>query len=135
MSEQIKEMLDAHPWPGHVDRDVLARCIEACFSCADTCTSCADACLSEDAVAELRKSIRLNLDCAEICSATGRVLTRQTEYDAPTSKALIEACREASRTCAEECERHATTHEHCRICAEACRACEQACRDLLAAMA
>lgn len=85
-------------------------------------------------VAELRKCIRLNLDCADICDATGRVLTRQTQYDAPTSKAQLESCREACRTCAEECERHAEMHEHCRICAEACRRCEQACQELLSAM-
>lgn len=134
MTHHVKEMLDTHPWPGHVDRDALARCIEECFSCAATCTSCADACLSEEMVAELRKCIRLNLDCADICDVTGRVLTRQTEYDAPTSKAQLEACREGCRTCAEECERHAEMHDHCRICAETCRRCEQACDALLAAM-
>ena len=129
-----KEMLEAHPWPGHVDREVLARCIEACFACGQTCTGCADACLSEDMVADLRKCIRLDLDCADICLATGAVLTRQTEYDAGMSKAQIESCREACRTCAEECESHAEMHEHCRICAEACRKCERACEELLQAM-
>ena len=134
MTHHVKQMLETHPWPGNVDRDVLSRCIEECFGCAETCTSCADACLSEEMVAELRKCIRLNLDCADICDATGRVLTRQTEYDAPTSKAQLESCREACRTCAEECERHAEMHEHCKICAEACRRCEQACQELLSAM-
>lgn len=134
MTHHVKEMLDSHPWPGHVDREVLARCIEECSSCATTCTSCADACLSEEMVAELRKCIRLNLDCADVCDATGRVLTRQTEYDAPTSKAQLEACREACRTCAEECERHAEMHDHCKVCAEACRRCEEACNSLLGAM-
>jgi hypothetical protein len=128
------EMLDTHPWPGNVDRGVLASCIEACVECGETCTMCADACLSEDGVADLRKCIRLDLDCADICDATGRVLARQTEYDAPTSKAQLESCREACRTCAEECERHAEMHEHCRICAEACRRCGEACDGLLRAM-
>ena len=130
----IQKMLDAHPWPGNVEREVLARCIEECFACALACTSCADACLSEkDAVAELRKCIRLNLDCADICEATGRVLTRQTEYDAPLTRAQLEACREACATCAEECERHPNM-EHCTICAQACRRCHEACDALLAAM-
>jgi hypothetical protein len=131
---EAKTMLDTHPWPGHVDRDFLARCIEECFACSQTCTSCADACLSEETVAELRKCIRLNLDCADICDTTGRLLTRQTEYDAPTSKAQLQACREVCATCAQECERHAGMHEHCRICAEACRRCEKACDELLTAM-
>ena len=130
----VKEMLESHPWPGNVDRDELSRCIAACYECGQTCTSCADACLSEESVADLRKCIRLDLDCAAICLATGEVLTRQTEYDAPTSKAQLQACREACRTCAEECEGHADHHEHCRICAEACRRCEQACESLLSAM-
>jgi hypothetical protein len=113
---------------------LLAACIEACVECAQACASCADACLSEDDVQDLRKCVRLNLDCDDICSATGRVLTRQTEYDAPVSRAQLEACRQACATCGEECERHAGHHEHCRICAEACRRCETACAELLEAM-
>ena len=131
---QAQEMLGTHPWPGNVDRQILADCITECVSCAQTCTSCADACLSEETVGELRKCISLNLVCADICAATGAVLTRQTGYDASTSKAQLEACREACRTCADECERHAEMHEHCRICAEACRRCEQACQAILDAM-
>lgn len=129
-----REMLESHPWQGDVNSEALARCIAECFECSQACSACADACLSEDAVAELRKCIRLNLDCADICDVTGRVLTRQTEYDAPTSKAQLEACREACSTCGEECDRHAGHHQHCRVCAEACRRCEQACSDLLGAM-
>ena len=129
-----QQMLETHPWPGHVDRAVLAECIEACFECAQTCTSCADACLSEEGVADMRKCIRLDLDCADICSTTGRVLTRQTEYDAPTSKAQLEACREVCSTCGEECASHADHHEHCRVCADACKRCAEACDRLLSAM-
>jgi hypothetical protein len=95
-----RTMLETHPWEGNVDRATLADCIEACFECAQTCGACADACLSEESVADLRKCIRLNLDCADICDVTGRVMTRQTEYDAPTSKAQLETCRRACATCA-----------------------------------
>jgi hypothetical protein len=118
-----------HPWPGNVDHETLANCIAECFECAQTRTACADACLSEEDVAELRKCIRLNLDCADVCGTTGRVTTRQTEYDAPTSTAQVDSCREACATCAAECERHG----HCRICGEACRRCEQGCTKLLRA--
>ena len=127
-------MLETHPWEGNVDLEALSACIEACFECDQTCTACADACLSEDSVAELTKCIRLNLDCADICAATGRVLARQTGYDAPTSKEQLTACVEACGTCADECEAHAGHHDHCRVCAEACRRCEEACRQLMSAM-
>ncbi len=38
------------------------------------------------------------------------------------------------RACAEECERHAAHHEHCRVGARVCRSCEAACDALLAAI-
>ena len=36
----------------------------------------------------------------------------------------------ASRICAEECEKHAGMHIHCKVCASTCRKCEQSCRQL-----
>jgi hypothetical protein len=131
----VKAMLDTFPKDlGPVDQDKLAACIEACYSCSQTCTSCADACLSEHMVAELTRCIRLNLDCADVCAATGAVLSRRTEGDLDVTRAVLEACATACAACADECERHASMHEHCRVCAESCRRCEQACRDLLASL-
>ena len=130
----VREILDAHPRPVEVDREALARCIQECIACAQTCSSCSDASLAEDDVVELRRCIRLCLDCADICEATGRMLTRQTDYDAGLSIAQLTVCRHECAACAEECERHAAHHEHCRICAEECRRCEEACSALLDAM-
>ena len=129
-----KPMLETYPREFNIDADVLARCIEACYECSQACTGCADDCLSEESVAELVKCIRLNQDCADLCLATGRIVSRQTEYDANVTRAALEACASACRSCGDECESHAEHHEHCRICAEACRACEQACQELLAAI-
>ena len=75
-------------------------CIEACVSCAQSCTACADADLAEDDVTEMRRCIRLCLDCADVCEATGRVLTRQTEFDAPTAKAQLQSCEAMCHACA-----------------------------------
>jgi hypothetical protein len=128
-------MLQAYPRDlGEVDRAKLEACISACVECAQACTACADACLSEEMVAELRTCIRTDLDCADVCEATGRVLSRHTGYDAHLTRAMLEACALACRSCADECEKHASMHEHCRICAESCRTCEAACRDLLSAL-
>jgi hypothetical protein len=84
-----RQMLDTYPRSFNVDAQPLAAGIEACFDCAQTCTACADACLSEENVAELAKCIRRCLDCAEVCAATGKVLSRQTEYDANLTKTLL----------------------------------------------
>jgi uncharacterized membrane protein len=74
------------------------------------------------------------MDCADVCAATVRVISRQTNYDVNVTRLLLEACATTCTSCGDECERHAQMHEHCRMCAEACRHCERACQDLLAAM-
>lgn len=132
MTESVKGMLDTYPADlGRVDREKLVRCIEECFSCAQACTACADACLSEEHVENLKKCIRTNHDCADICETTGRVLSRHTEYDANISRAQLESCAQVCAACRDECERHAQMHDHCKICAESCRRCERACRELI----
>ena len=127
-------MIETSPATVDLDHALLARVLDAAMTCAQTCTACADACLSEDMVADLAKCIRTDLDCADICATTVRVLSRHTAYDAGITKAQLAVCVQACRSCGDECEQHAGTHEHCRICAEACRACEQACRELLASV-
>ncbi|MGQ0624603.1 MAG: four-helix bundle copper-binding protein [Sporichthyaceae bacterium] len=119
---------------GGIDQERLRACIEACFECAQSCTACADACLSEDALAELTKCIRSNLDCADTCETTGRLLSRHTGYDANLTLSMLETCMAACHMCGDECAKHAQMHEHCRVCAEACRRCEQACRELIDAL-
>ena len=130
------QMLDTYPAGlGGIDRQKLVVCIEACYECAQACTACADACLSEEMVDQLRTCIRTNLDCADVCDTTGRVLSRHTGYDANLTRAVLEACAAACKACGDECAGHAEMHEHCRICAEACRRCESACRELIDSLA
>ena len=129
---QVENMLKTHPNRGTTKQDLLARCIEACFTCAESCTSCADACLAEDMVADLRHCISTDLSCADICEATGRVLSRQTQPDWKIVRAQLEACITATQRCAAECEKHQDMHEHCKMCAQACRTCEETCKTFLA---
>ena len=103
-------------------------------SAPQACTACADAFLSDESVAELIKCIRTNLDCADVCVSTGRVLSRHTGYGVNLTRAVLEACAAACKACGDECEQHASMHEHCQVCAEACRRCEQACRDLISSL-
>lgn len=129
---QTTAILDAYPADlGGIDREALAACIDACVMCAQACTACADACLSEEMVAELGKCIRTDLDCADVCEVTGRVLSRHTGYDANVTRAVLQACAAACKACGDDCAQHADMHDHCKICADACRACEQACNTLL----
>lgn len=115
-----------------VPKHQLTACIEACFDCAQACGACADACLGEQLLAMLVRCIRLNQDCADICTATGRVLSRQQHPDIRILGRQIHSCLLACELCAAECSKH--QHEHCRVCADACRACAKACQDALAAL-
>lgn len=128
------EMMRAYPAEINLDRNLMARVVDALVECAQACTACADACLSEEMVADLRKCVRTNLDCADSCSATARILSRHTGYGADITRAHLEACVVACRSCGDECAQHAGMHDHCRVCAEACRACESACAELLTAL-
>ena len=80
-----KEMLEAHPAAAQVDRDLLARCIDECLACLQSCTACADADLAEEDVAEMRRCIRLCLDCGGVVPGALRDLRRgvRAPRDAP----------------------------------------------------
>lgn len=88
----IQEMMRTHPRAGRTLSNPLIECIERCFSCAQSCTACADACLSEDSIDMLRRCVRLDLDCADICATTGRVASRRTETNDDVLIQLLEVC-------------------------------------------
>jgi hypothetical protein len=126
-----RQMLDTYPAALDVDADALAAAVDAITDCAQACIADTDADLGEPNVTDMVRCIRLCLNCADICTATAGVASRPADYDANVVKPLLEACVAICRSCGDECERHARTHAHCRVCAEACRRCEQACRELL----
>ncbi|MEZ4523934.1 MAG: four-helix bundle copper-binding protein [Thermomicrobiales bacterium] len=130
----IVEMLDSHPEPSNVRRELLGRAVDSMLNCAALCASCADACLAEENPAELRDCIQSDLACADICATTAKVIARQTAPNWKIVKAQVQACLVACQECGGECEKHADHHEHCRICAEACHSCEMSCQELLDAL-
>jgi hypothetical protein len=130
-----RAMLDAVPRTWRLDLDDLAAAIDACADCTQTCTACADASSTEDDVAELQVCIAINGDCADLCAATARILSRQSYDDVVLVERTLQACVGVCVNCAEECGRHADQHVHCAVCAETCRICAQACGRLLEAEA
>lgn len=133
--ETTRAILEAHPRAAPVDRVLLADALNACLHCMVACVSCADAVLAEEGVRGLRRCARLNLDCADVCVTTIGVLARQTEFDHGIARAALAMCSRACSSCAQECERHVSSHAHCRLCARACRIAEQKCEDLLVTIA
>lgn len=132
----VKDMIATHPGSTTLDGELLNRAISTLDECATICTQCADACLGEpDLSPALADCIRTDLDCADVCAATSRVLARQTAFDAEVARALVQACVTACGACADDCESHAEHMDHCRVCAEMCRRCEQVCQEVVAALA
>jgi Domain of Unknown Function (DUF326) len=126
-----------HPIRGGAN-DVVVLATDACFDCAQACRACAEACLGEKNLGGLRDCIQINLDCADVCFATGdlairRVLrnrslgTQGTGFDEMIMELMFETCADACRRCGDECVRHAEHDIHCRKCAQICRCCAQAC--------
>lgn len=128
----VPTIFAAHPTRALHQIAGLDQLLDALADCALSTTACADACLAEPDPSLLRRCVRLNLDCSDLCGATARILARGTEPDWRIVRAQLQACLTACVVCAEECERHAKMHVHCRQCAEACRACERACQQALA---
>jgi hypothetical protein len=128
------QMLDACRRTFNVDAGLLAATIDTLNDCTQACDADTGCDLSEQTVSELVRCIRLCQDCADVCTATARVVSRQAEYDANVIEPLLEACAAVCKDCGDECQRHAQMHQHCRVCAEACRSCEHACRELLNAI-
>ncbi|HUS02129.1 MAG TPA: four-helix bundle copper-binding protein [Chitinophagaceae bacterium] len=100
------------------------RLLDALNDCSAECNHCATACLDEQDVKMLTRCIKLDIDCAQICSLTASLIARSSEH----GKHLLKECAEVCTACAEECEKHAKMGmEHCRACAKACRVCADAC--------
>jgi hypothetical protein len=141
----VEPMLSTHPRVHGQATDIFVLATDACFVCAQACRACADACLGEERLAELHNCIDMNLDCADVCFATGdlairRVLRttnmviRQTDFDERVMKLMFETCTEVCRRCGDECMRYAEHHKHFRRCAQVCRCCEQTCHNAVRAL-
>lgn len=101
---------------------------EQLTNCIIACDNCANACLHEDNVDKMVQCIKLDIDCADICNLTLRLINRDSEH----LNDVLSACIEVCKACEAECSKH--DHEHCRECADACHVCHVACEKYLNAV-
>jgi Domain of Unknown Function (DUF326) len=97
--------------------------MDACFACLVACNYCASEDLKEQDVKMLARCIRLDHDCAAICSLAINAMASGSEF----TKQICKLCAEICTACALECEKHAHHMEHCKVCAESCRKCATEC--------
>ena len=87
-----RDIISTHPDVKGNISEALVRCIDECYACAPACTACADACVAEEMVQQLRQCIRLNLDCADVCAATGALASRRTGSNEPILGQMLQIC-------------------------------------------
>jgi hypothetical protein len=103
-------------------------CAAACADCQRSCDSCAEHCLKLVAEGNKRhqQTLQTCLDCAEICAAADRIVSRS----GPFSDTICRACAEACKRCATACEQF-PDDEHMAQCANECGKCQRACESML----
>jgi len=98
--------------------------------CAKVCNEAAHHCLGElkKESSEHRehhaRAHELTMDCQAFCVLTATLMARSS----PLSQYAHQACAEACRCCAEECEKG--HDEIMKECAKKCRDCEQMCKSM-----
>lgn len=106
-------------------------CLDACRACATACDACATACRAEKDQAHVAVCVRLDQDCAAVCTTLGDVLARGSAPNGVLLDALLGACIAACSECGKECTKHGNMGmTHCTRCAEACGKCQKACQTL-----
>ncbi|MFJ8467800.1 Rho termination factor N-terminal domain-containing protein [Streptomyces swartbergensis] len=103
----VEKLLDAYPAETGMPPRLLGEAVDKLYECAGVCLTCADAAAAEqdpEKIVMSIKCVRLDNDCADLCTVAARILARQTGYDAPTTMAVIEATRTVLRASADAAE-------------------------------
>jgi hypothetical protein len=116
------------PQPEHQHHTAIDPCAKACADCANECDSCFHHCarLVADGQKDHAASMYSCVDCAEFCTLSARLVSRQSGM----MNTACEACAKACDVCERACEKF-PSDAHMKRCAEACRDCAKACRDMI----
>ncbi|MBT2421860.1 Rho termination factor N-terminal domain-containing protein [Streptomyces sp. ISL-22] len=132
----VEKLLDAYPAETGMPPRLLGEAVDKLYECAGVCLTCADAAAAEqdpEKIVLSIKCVRLDNDCADLCTVAARILARQTGYDAPTTMAIIEATRTVLRASADAAEEFKDT-TYFELSARACRETERLLEQLVQQM-
>lgn len=105
--------------------DVYSELVESLEICVAVCNNCVASCLDEENVQSMTECIKLDLDCADACHLTLKLLARDSNH----AMVAVKMCRDICVECAAECEKY--DHDHCQQCAKACRRCDDHCKNYI----
>jgi hypothetical protein len=106
----------------------FAKCARMIAACQLECDACFNHCAQRvaDGATEHARSMRLCLDCAELCSMAARLTVRHS----PLSAVACEACAKGCDLCATSCEQ-VGADKSMAACAKVCRECAKECREMV----
>jgi len=96
--------------------------LEMLVACAAECTHCWHECLRDQDVQNMTTCIRLNIDCAAICSLASSFVSGNSGF----TENILTVCSTICDSCADQCGQH--SKEYCRRCESICRRCAVLCR-------
>jgi hypothetical protein len=107
----------------------LFRFLEDRFVCAQACTECARACAlraslaDPDGPAHEALARRKGILCAEVCDATCRLLSEQTDLDEAALRVQLEWCSTVCLETAQVFDDHPGGEDTAKACREGAQAC------------
>ncbi len=117
------------PPAAHAAHDI-EQCIENCVNCHRICLEVTALHFRGEAPKSMPEAtVRLLIDCAEICRTSADFMIRGSELHPHTCRACAVVCHR----CAEACDRMGDD-PHMAACVEACRRCAETCREMSAGL-
>lgn len=107
------------------------KCADACFDCEKECSEAFHYCCKQlsSGKATHAKAMHLCVDCADICSTAGKLVSRKS----PLMVFTCQACAECCDACVAECDK--LSDADLKECCDALRKCSTACKEMVKAMA
>ena len=106
-------------------KELMQRCIQHCIETANICEQTIQHCLQKGGKHADPDHLRLLRDCAESCTMSAGMMSRQSTFQAKHCRLCAEICR----ACAESCEQFGDDPQM-KACAEACRLSESTCAQM-----
>lgn len=110
-------------------RPEVVAAVDALRDCEQASNACAVAMV---AAGDMLTEVRRDLDCADVCTATERILSRGPAADPSLVAAIVQAAALACEASAAACGARAEEHRHCQLHAAKARACADALHALIA---
>ena len=102
--------------------------INTAMDCIKDGNACLDHCMQsfktgDTTLAECAESVNKML---AMCTA----VSQMASYNAENLGELAKVCMKECEACKAECDKHASKHEICKMCADSCKACAKACKSV-----